>query len=307
MKKVFKVIRHGILSSIQDAGRYQSKQYGISQSGVLDEHAYYWGNYLLGNTKGLASLEISIGQCELLALSNSKICITGADLGFCINAKTAPIWQVITIKIGDTLTWHQPKSGIRTYLSITGGLVSDIFFHSQSINIRESLGNLIVTGQILEANITNKMIKDQKNSLMPRMFIPDYHAHLTLRILFTNSIDFSPQDQHKFCQILHQISPDNNRTAYQLNSTDIKPKTTEQISQANAIGSVQITPDGIPIILLKDCPTIGGYAKIGVVFSLDLAKLAQRSTHTYLNFEPINIKKTQQLRQKFNVFFEGSG
>ena len=75
------------------------------------------------------------------------------------------------------------------------------------------------------------------------------------------------------------------------------------VSEGIAYGSVEMTTDGQPIILLKDRPTIGGYPKIGTVLSLDLAKLAQRQAGTQIKFELITLEQAQQQRRQFNTFF----
>lgn len=282
--KTFKIIKTGISTTIQGQGDYGFLKDGVAIYGALDEQAFYWGNYLLGNKPQCASLEILIGQCELLALINSKISVCGADLNFAINGNITPTWQVVSIKKGDKLTWSRPNSGLRAYLCIQGGFI-DVIIKAQAI---------------LFKNTINKQI----TSFIPRRFIPDYHKHLVLRICWLDNDYFTQDDQQKMCKTLYKISKKNNRTAYQLESGNIKPKIAQNISEANTIGSVQITPDGCPIIMLRDCPTIGGYPKIGVVFSLDISKLAQRGSNDYLSFQAISIDEIHSLRRKFNTFFK---
>jgi allophanate hydrolase subunit 2 len=102
----------------------------------------------------------------------------------------------------------------------------------------------------------------------------------------------------------YTISNANDRSGCRLNGTPIEFKKRKIISEGMSYGSVEIATDGLPIILLKDAPTIGGYLKIGTVFSLDLAKLAQKQTNAKVRFELMDIHQAQNQRIKFNQFFD---
>lgn len=133
----FKVIKTGFHSSIQDRGRFGLAHHGLSQSGVADEHAYYWANHLLGNDSNDAVLEITFGGCELLSLIDTCIVVTGAELGFKINDKPQDNWQVLAINKGDTLTWSTPKNGVRAYLAVQDGFKpQNILILAPSIFVR---------------------------------------------------------------------------------------------------------------------------------------------------------------------------
>ncbi len=286
--RAFKLINKGILSSIQNYGNYTNRSEGISISGALDEHSYLWGNYLLGNSFNTSSLEITVGQTELIALTNIQIAITGANLNCTINNKLAPLWSVINISKNDILKWHKPINGIRSYLSILSGFKN---------NPNKQLTNFTIL-------LANNPCTNNKINKIARKFIPDYKEHLTLRVLVNNNpVFWTKNDFKQLFNNSFKISINNNRVAYKLTKQNIKPKIDKMISEANNYGSMQITPNGEPIIMLKDSPTIGGYAKIGNIFSLDLAKLAQKTSNDYLSFAPISINKAQKLRKQFNNFF----
>ena len=299
--QVFEVIKPGFLALIEDYGRYGYMKNGVANSGALDEQAYLFGNYLLGNHFNAPSLEISMGNVCLRALTNIQIVITGADLNWTINNKVAPIWQVIDIYKNDLLMWRYPISGMRAYLAVRGGFKTQKYFHSSSVNRREKLGKALIKNEIL----SNLAEKNTITRTMPRRFIPNYDAPLILRFIKnTDSRFFNEKNMAEFCQQSFTISDKNDRTAYQLTSEiPIQAKQSNIISEPNHHGSIQITPSGDAIVMLKDCPTIGGYPKIGTVFSLDLAKLVQRKPRISLYFKPIKITQAQILRKNFNLFF----
>ncbi len=297
----FNVIKSGFLSLVEDYGRFGLAQYGLSQSGVADEHAYCWANHLLDNHFNDAVLEITFGGCELKALSDISIAATGADLGFKINGEIQPLWQVINVSSGDILTWLTAKSGVRVYLAVKGGFQTSELFNSRSVNLREQIGSKLVDGDVLSFKATSYEIA---HHAMPSQFWPDYGQDLILRLLPTYQFDqFDQQQKDIFFNQRYTISNAYDRIGCRLEGEPIKESQPRMISEGISYGSVEITTDGFPIILLKDSPTIGGYPKIGTVFSLDLAKLAQRQSGSKVSFELIDIETAQQKRRDFNTFF----
>ncbi len=297
----FKVIKSGFLATIQDYGRFNHAKHGMSRCGVMDEHAYSWANYLLNNVFDDAVLEISFGAVELEAQLDVLIVVTGADLDFKINHKPATMWRSVQVHKGDTLSWAIPKSGIRAYLAVKNGFDTKTLFGSKSVNLREHIGAKISQGELL--NCVESF--DTNERLMPIQYIPNYNKDITLRLLPSYQFnEFSMSQRDLFFNQTYQITNASDRTGCRLQGMPIILKHTKMISEGLSYGSVEITTDGLPIILLKDAPTIGGYPKIGTVFSLDLAKLAQKQPNTQLRFELININEAQEKRTVFNQFFE---
>lgn len=297
----FKVIKPGFVSSIQDYGRFGLAHIGLSQSGVADEHAFCWANFLLDNHFNDAVLEITFGGCELLALSDAIIVVTGADLDFKINGQSQHIWQLISVNSGDKLSWSTAKNGVRAYLAVQGGFQTESLFKSRSVNLRENIGALIQQGDELPCHFA-KPIKLKK--AIPAWFKPDYQHTLSLRLLPSYQFDqFDQQQRQTLLDQTYLIDRASDRTGCRLDGMPIENVPSTMISEGIAYGSVEITTAGLPIILLKDSPTMGGYPKIGSVFSLDLAKLAQRQANKKVRFELMDIAAAQQQRREFNRFF----
>lgn len=297
----FKVIKFGFFSLIEDYGRFGFARYGLSQSGVADEHAYCWANHLLDNHFNDAVLEITFGSCELKALDVMSIAVTGADLDFRVNDLPQTLWKVINVQAGDTLTWSRAKSGIRSYLAVKGGFQSDPLFNSKSVNIRENIGSKLSDGDLLSCQATTK---NRAPRVVPSEFIPDYEQNLTLRVLPSYQFDlFNEQQKTHFFNQCYSVSSASDRTGCRLEGPAMAGVQARMISEGICYGSVEITTEGLPIILLKDSPTMGGYPKIATAFSLDLAKLAQRQAGDTVKFELMDIESAQQQRHEFNTFF----
>lgn len=296
----FKVIKPGFHSSIQDAGRFGFAHIGLSPSGVADEHAFCWGNYLLDNDFNDAVLEITFGACELIALSKISIAITGADLNFKLNDEPQENWQVLSVKQGDRLIWETPKSGVRAYLAVQGGFQTESFFNSRSVNVRENIGTMIKAGDELNCKPAESM---SLNKTVPDCFKPDYQKTLSLRLLPGYQYDQFKQQQQILLNQTYVIDNASDRTGCRLKGKPIENIPSKMISEGIAYGSVEITTAGLPIILLKDRPTIGGYPKIGTVFSLDLSQLAQRHSGSNVRFKLFNVVDARKLRLQFDRFF----
>ena len=297
----FEVIKPGYFSLLEDYGRFGLAQYGFSQSGGADEHAYCWANHLLDNNFNDAVLEITFGGCELKALADTSIVVTGADLDFRINGKLQPLWEVIPVYCDDKLIWSIRKGGLRAYLAVKGGFQSEVLFHSRSVNLRENIGLKVRAGDELQTKLTNAKTAHR---FTPSQYVLDYNEVLTLRLLPTYQFDqFDDKQKDIFFNQVYTIAKESDRTGCRLDGQCIDNTQARMISEGICYGSVEITTEGLPIILLKDSPTIGGYPKMGTVFSLDLAKLAQRQSGSKVRFELTDIEDVQKKRRKFNTFF----
>ncbi len=296
----FKVIKPGFLATIQDYGRLSHGAHGMSRCGAMDEHAYAWGNYLLDNGFNSAVLEITFGSVELEALDDAFIVVTGADLNFRINGNPSVIWRNVQVHKGDIISWNSPKSGVRSYLAVKGGFEAETLFDSRSVNLRENIGSKIA--------VNDKLICKKSNNLgdkfISAQYIPNYNQYIVLRILPSYQFnEFSINQRDLFFNQTYTITNASDRSGCRLSGAPIAIKRDRMISEGMSYGSVEIATDGLPIILLKDAPTIGGYPKIGTVFSLDLAKLAQKQPNAKVRFKLISISESQSERAKFNQFF----
>jgi len=167
--------------------------------------------------------------------------------------------------------------------------------------LREHIGAKLVKGDVLPC----KGFDEATYRFIPPKYVPNYNQDLTIRILPTYQFnEFSINQRDLFFNQNYTITNANDRTGCRLSGAPISIKKERMISEGISYGSVEIATDGLPIILLKDTPSIGGYPKIGTVFSLDLAKLAQRQPNTKLRFKLIDIHEAQKERKKFNEFFE---
>ena len=298
----FTVLNGGILSLVEDFGRFGLCDKGITNSGVMDEYAYIMANKLLQNETGTNCIEITLGGLKLKANSDCAISITGADCECKINSKKIDNWKTHNLHAKDILEFGYAKEGMRAYLAVKSGFNIPKELGSNSTTLKEEIGGIdgrgLKEGDIL--NFKNQQLQDYSLSLKNE-FIPKYEKYLTLRVVLGYQNDsFDTKEIEKFFTQKYIISSQNNRMGYRLEGEQINCQLKGIISEGISFGAIQIPKDGKPIILLKDRQTIGGYPKIGSVLPIDCFKLSQLRAGDSIKFKQISTEDAQEKVKLFN-------
>lgn len=256
---MIKVLKSGLFSTIQDKGRFGYGAFGVPKSGAMDFYSFELANTLLGNVINDAVIEITMMGPQLQFNVECLLVITGADMSPSINGETIQNNKVYQIRKNDILGFGKLKSGLRSYIAVKGGFKSDIVLGSQSFYKPLTLSAKLNNGDSIYLNQT-------KNS---------FEAAITLSKLKT--LDYSSPDIHvykgpefeRLCDkqkadlfsIEFQVSNLYNRMAYQLFplfNNDLEAILTGPVLP----GTVQLTPSGKLIVLMRDCQTTGGYPRV---------------------------------------------
>jgi len=286
----FKVMKPGILALIQDAGRFGCHGIGLTTGGPLDPLAFQWANRLCGNDLAATAIEISIGGLVLEASVNTRVAVTGAEMPLKINGQEQPLWQSHEVKPGDIIELGFVTKGVRAYLAVVGGFVIEPQFGSTATVVREGLGGF--NGDRLQANDMLPCVEAHEGDCLrlPEEFRPEYGSEAHCRVIpGYQQKAFSRFQQRMFFSSHYLVSDRCDRMGYRLEGPNIKPSIDGILSEGICLGAIQVPADGQPIVLLNDRQTIGGYPKIGSVFSADIAKLAQLPAGALVSFEPITI------------------
>lgn len=296
----FKVLNPGIMTLVVDNGRVGYSHLGVCQSGASDEYAYHISNMLLKNEFGTNALEISFSGLQLEAMNSFAFSIAGSDLSLSINGIKKSSWRSYLLFKGDIVKFEKKVNGQKAYLSVKGGFALKKELESYSTSIKEKLGTVLKTGDILKVNDDSL---DYISSLK-KMFIPNYEEDLTLRLIPSYQYNtFSKEAKDKFFNSIFTLSNESNKMGVKLDGVKIESVLDGIISEGIAFGSVQIPKDGRPIVLLKERQTIGGYPKIGTVLSVDCFKLSQIKVGSNIKFELIDINEAQKILKKFYSSF----
>ena len=301
-----KVLKPGILTLVQDLGRFAYQHIGLSPGGAADEHAFLWANRLLNNRSNTPALEICFGGLQLEVLANTTIAITGAEMNATLNNQPIENWQTHTLKVGDKLSFAHASSGIRSYLAIQDGFELQPSFGSVATVMREKIGGIDGYGNPLKVDdfLPCSQHKPKLTTHVPPLFIPDYQRSLILSVIPNEQTDqFDEAELEKLYHWTYRISTQSDRMGIRLEGEPIMPNVQGIISEGIPYGTIQLPPDGQPIILLKDRQTMGGYPKVGILFVLDAFLLAQQQAHTEVRFTQISLEEAQEKLRYFYRFF----
>lgn len=290
----------GIHTTIQDLGRRGYLRFGIPESGAMDDYALQIANLLVGSEKDEAALEITFADFSASFVGEGRISITGADLGAEINGVSIEPWQSFMVRTGDILAFKEIKEGCRAYLALEGGIEVPRVMGSKSTYTKARLGGYM--GRKLEEGDLLKVEGGRTISFggtikLPDAFIPKYCANPKIRVVLGPQDDcFTRQEMEKFLDSQYSLTNQCDRMGYRLEGQPIvHVEEPDIISDGIALGAVQIPGHGQPIVMMKDRQTVGGYAKIANVISLDISQLAQLKQGDIIQFAKVSVKEAQSL------------
>lgn len=294
-----RILKSGMLTTVQDIGRTGYQSQGFSVAGVMDVRSFKIANLLLDNPENEAVLEFTLIGPTLEFTSETIIAITGGDFSPTINGKPASMYTAIYMHKGDILTFGSARTGSRGYIAFSSYLEIPVVMGSRCTNMKSSIGGF--KGRKLENG-------DYINFRIKRRYLPFFLSRtlepedfsqesVTLRVVMGPQDDmFSKQGIDAFLNTEYTVTSEFDRMGCRLEGAFIAPKaTSDMISDGIAFGSVQVPSHGKPIILLADRQTTGGYAKIATVASVDLPKVAQRKTDHRIRFQAITVQEAQKL------------
>ena len=297
-----RILKGGMLTTVQDLGRNGYQSQGFSVAGVMDVRSFKIANLLLDNPENEAVLEFTLIGPTLEFTSATIIAITGGDFQPTINGEPAPMYTAIYMNKGDILKFGSARTGSRGYIAFSSYLDIPVVMGSRCTNLKSQIGGF--KGRKLQADdYIGFRIKRRylpfflSRKLEPENFDQD---NTTLRVVMgPQDSKFSKQGIETFLTTEYTVTSEFDRMGCRLDGAYIAPKETSDIvSDGIAFGSIQVPAHGKPIILLADRQTTGGYAKIATVASVDIPKLVQRKTDHKVRFEAITVQEAQQLYLK---------
>jgi len=300
MTNVLEVIKPGLLTTIQDRGRHGYQAFGMPVAGAVDEFALRVANILVGNPEGAAALEITLLGPHLKVLAPVKLALTGADLGARINGAEFPRWETVAVNPGDEITFTAVREGCRAYLAVAGGIEVPEVMGSRATYLRGKIGGIegraLQAGDLLRAGSQKERNLPVGTRLTPAL-IPKYSSAITLRVIP------GPQDDHftqggldTFFQSEYTVTTEADRMGYRLQGPTIEHREgADIISDGIPLGAIQVPGHGLPIIMLADRQTTGGYPKIATVCSVDLSLIGQAKPGDKVRFAAISREEALQL------------
>lgn len=296
-----RVIKKGILDTIQDEGRYGYQHLGIHPSGVMDPVAMRMANTLIGNAVQEPVLEIHFPAPVLMFEKDALIAISGADFDARLNHDLpVPVNRCIAIKAGSQLSFQQQIRGARAYIAIRGGIQCSLWLNSAATPVGfTSIGTLLQNEMILPFKNNDFQVSEDKifswTALSPvndQDTIIRYTAGHEISRL--NDSMQAIVDNSSFT-----IDKSSNRMGYRLVGPPlILDSHTEILSTAVTRGTIQLLPSGQLIILMADHQTTGGYPRIGHIITADFPKLAQRNAGESFQLKRVSLLEAHKALQE---------
>jgi len=292
----FKVKQPGLLSLLQDRGRYGAHGLGLTTGGPLDSLAFDWANRMLDNHANATCLEINFGGLTIESEIDSSFVITGAEAPCKLNAESIPQWQTRHICKGDILEIGFTSAGLRCYLSVSGGFDIEPSFGSSATVVREKIGG--IHGDKLQAGDHLPCAADKipMHKRLHESLRPEYGSHAILRmVLGYQQAAFNHVQQWRFFNSEYSVTERSDRMGFRLEGETIHSDMVGMLSEGICHGAIQIPADGQPIVLMNDRQTIGGYPKIGSVIPTDTARLAQLPPTSRVSFEAVSMEQAHTI------------
>ncbi|QIL91486.1 5-oxoprolinase/urea amidolyase family protein [Microbulbifer sp. SH-1] len=294
------IVKPGLQTTVQDGGRPGYLRWGLSCGGAADSFAMALGNLLLGNPPDHPCLEVALTGPEIDFRANISIAITGARFDLFHNDTPVTNDEVISVHAGDRLRFGALRSGARAYVALAGDMQLTAMFRSLSTHVIAGFGGMC--GRALKAGDTIPLrhCRQVRQRTLPAQFRLDYRARPLLRVIpGLEARDFSADALRGFYQGGFTVSPQSNRMGIRLQGEPL-PVTglPQQISSGLCAGTVQVPPNGLPIISFVEGQTIGGYPRIAHVISADLHRLGQLSAGAQLDFTPVDRSTAHRILQQ---------
>jgi antagonist of KipI len=322
----------GLLTTVQDAGRRGHQREGVPEGGAMDPFALRVANLLVGNREGDAALEITLTGPMLHFESGTLVALAGAELGATVAGQELSPWRAVWIPAGSTLSFRGPGTGCRVYLAVAGGLAVPEVLGSRSTFVRARLGGLegraLRAGDVLPRGAPSPLsgriaaaLSADGSLAVARWGVglslrPGYSDHAVVRLLpGSHAQALSADSREELFRAEFHVSPHSDRTGYRLEGPGLEYAVAPRLlSEAVTFGTVQLPPDGTPIVLMADRQTTGGYPRIGEVASVDLPLLAQLRPGDRVRFRPCSLAEAQtrylsresgiaQLRQAISLLY----
>ncbi|WP_409076565.1 biotin-dependent carboxyltransferase family protein (plasmid) [Pantoea sp. C3] len=310
---MIEILSGGALNLVQDTGRKGYMKLGISPGGAMDSMALSLANLLLGNPESSAVIEINIFPFRITFLSDTCFACTGGNSVIKLDDNiVAPWWRKMASN-GQVLIIERPRNGTRVYLAFAGGIDVPHILGSASTDLKCAMGGVdgrgLKRGDILRLKPSSHAQQKKSLGVIPKGLSEFWReatsGQVKIKVLpGAEYHEFTAEALHQFCHYSYVITPQSNRLGYRLKGHPLTfSQKKELLSHGIVPGTIQVPPDGQPIIQLADANTCGGYPKIGTIIESDLWKVAQCPVGCQLRFEFIGLDEAIADLKRFNTHY----
>ena len=277
---MLRILQVGFFSTIQNLGRFGYRDKGVPVSGAMDLYSAQFANALLGNTKDAAFIEMTMLGGKFQFLEPTVIAVSGAFMNPMLNGNAVLQNKLIKVQPNDVLHFGAAEKGFRTYLAVKGG------FKTETILGSRSMYPSVTTQSVLKTN--DQIIYEPFQGIQEAFSKVRYDdTHLEANVLDVfKGVEFDMLSENQKQQLFSKdflVSKNNNRMAYQLEPA-LDNYLQPILSSPVLPGTVQLTPNGSLIVLMRDCQTTGGYPRVLQLTQEAINSLAQKTLGNTIKF-----------------------
>ena len=310
-----KVLRAGILTTVQDLGRWGYQRFGVPVGGAMDEFSHRLSNVLVGNDEHAATLEMTLVGPGFTINADTLLAVCGADFEARVTGESLPKARPVVVRAGSALDFGPCRRGCRAYLAVAGGFEIDPVLGSRSTFLRGGFGgwqgralrrgDLLPTGAAIPG-LYPSLYRRLRETRAP-MAYPSWAAAERVEALMPGPHRmrfvrgrhwgrFPDAARETFLSSEYRIGSNSDRQAYRLMGPLMIPEAAfDVVSAGVTFGTIQVPPDGEPIVLMSSRQTTGGYPRLGEVIGADLPLLAQMPAGARVRFQAVELKEAQTL------------
>jgi biotin-dependent carboxylase-like uncharacterized protein len=285
---VISVLQPGLLTTVQDQGRPGHRAFGMPVAGAADRWSFAVANLLAGNPPGAAALELTLLGGTFRFALGGYAALAGADMQATLDGAPVAPWSAFPVAAGAVLALGAARAGVRAYLAVRGGVDVPPVLGSRSTYTRARVGGLsgraLAKGDLVPVGGGDGPEPGPRR--LPAELTPSHGGEVVLRAIPGPQEDrFHPHGLATLFSHPYRVTPQNDRMGFRLEGPPVRLLgAADIVTDALLPGAVQVPGNGQPIVMMVDCQTTGGYAKIATVIGPDLARLAQARSGESVRF-----------------------
>jgi antagonist of KipI len=285
------ILKPGWSTSVQDLGRLGHRNEGVPLSGAMDPVALRIANLLVGNPETSAALEVTLSGAELSFSQGAVVAVCGAEYS------GIPAWRPFVLQPGEILKLGDCTRGYRGYIAVRGGLDVPLVLGSRSTYLPGGwggwAGRKLEAGDQLPIGAARPLTAPVPGISASWSLLPSYAAEPILRVILGAQAAWFGAS---LGAATYKVSPQSDRMGLRLGGPKLTAKGGKELVSSGVVpGTVQVPPDGQPIVLGADAQTIGGYPRAAQVVAVDLPVVAQLRPGDVVKFRPITLAEAQWL------------
>jgi antagonist of KipI len=300
------IVKTGIHCSVQDQGRWGHQRFGVPVSGCMDKHAASVANILCGNAHELAVMEFLMHGARIKFETDHLVAFSGGGAAPVVANNELPLHRAIFVPANTVVDLRYIDKGCRLYMAVAGGINTTIVMGSRSAYEAAGAGSRIWPGESLPVGIRTEVAERMIRQMAPHgVTVAKWGAVELLEEMGTDCIrvlrgpewgQFSESARKKWLSAYYQVAQASDRMGYTLSGEPLHlAERKEMISTAVTAGTVQVVPDGSPLVLMADAQTTGGYPRIAQVIEADIALFAQKRPGDKIRFREVSEAVADQL------------